>query len=211
MPITSWYDHLDEIMEDIETLRDLATPRFPQTHVEVTPAPPEPVDALERMHKRVSTHLFLSMAGVDDDNTANFADGHVACVAHVYSRDGHTAKHGEKIERNRLAATICEQLHVILRDPAQYMIDAPTGREWQVGRGDDIRIRNLSFRGGKQSADAHGLAHWVVTWSAAMRSEPLSPDDLADLTRIDIDVSGAEFGGSNHDTDDDEETRVTYS
>ena len=208
MSDTSWYGHLDEVKTDLDAL--VTAGQFPKTHVEVTPAPPEPVDALKRMGRRTSTQVYLSIAGLADAGLANSPDATLACVAHVYTRDGHTAKHGSKIERNRLAAMIAEQIHVLLRDPTQYQIDAPGDRAWQMGRGDNIRVRNLSFAGGKSSADTNQLAHWVLTWDAVMRSEAMNPATLADLTRIDVVVAGTEFGGDDPDPLDDEQTRVVY-
>lgn len=209
----TWFAHLDEIKADWEIL--VAAGKMPKGTIEVTPAAPALVD-IKRMRSRDSTMVFLSLAGVDDQNEANFAMGGALCVAHVYTRDGHTAKHGQKYERNRLASMICEQIHVVLRDPTKYQIQAPTGRKWQMGRGESIKVRNLSFVGGpvksaNPSADAHDLAHWVVTWTAAMASEPMNPDTLEDLTSIYITAQGTELGGDNPDSGDDETTSVEYT
>jgi hypothetical protein len=211
----TWYAHLDEIKEDWDALATAG--KLPDCKVHVTPAPPEPHDALERIHRRASTVVFLSMAGADDNNEAAYPGGTMLCVAHIYSRDGHTSKHGQEYERNRLAALICEQLHIVLRDPTQYCIDAPSGRSWQVGRGADLRFRNYSFRsyrtvdGEPESPDTHGLAHWVMTWRPDFTSEPMSADVLNDLTSIYVTAKGDELGGDNPDSGDDETTSVEYS
>jgi len=208
--LLSWYSHLDEIKDDIDTL--IAASRFPQCTVEVLPAPPEGKDVL-RVSRKMLAQLFLSVSGVDDRNAATSPDADMRCVAHIYCRDGHTAQQGEKIERNRLAAAFCEQLHVVLRDPGQYQIDAPTGRTWQIGRGDNLRFRNLSYLASMdgRSPDENGLAHWAATWDAALMSEPMNPVTLEDLTRIDVELSGTELGGDNPDDGDNENTRVEYS
>lgn len=211
MPLTSWYDHLDEVAEDLAALRDAATPGYPEGQIEVTPAPPEPKDIL-RMSKRMLTQTFISASGFDEGSLASGSEGALRCVAHVYTRDGQTAQQGEVIERNRLAAIMCEQLHVTLRDMAQYQIDAPSGRDWQMGRGENLRTRNLSFANSMdgKSPDDYNLAHWVVQWEAAMRNEPMVSPVFVDLTRIDVDVIGDELGGDAPDTGDDQETRVTF-
>lgn len=210
--MTSWYAHLDELKTDIDALIDAS--KFPKCSVEVSPAPPDPKDK-KRMAAK-ATQVYLSLAGMNDSNVSNAPTGEFLAVAHVYTRDGHTAKHGAELERNRLAAMICEQLHVLLRDPTQYQVDAPSGRNMQMGRGQNVKARNLSFRGdstknGKSpSPDVMGLAHWVVTWQPVFESEAMNPDVLDDLTSIYFEVDGEKLGGDNPDPDDNEETRVTF-
>lgn len=209
--MTSWYSHLDKLKEALDAL--VVDSKFPLCTVTVVPAPPAVNDTRRLKGKR--WQVFLSLAGFDDDNEANYGTGGALTVAHIYVRDGKTAEHGAKIEKNRLAAMICEQLNFFLRDPTQYQVDAPVGRDFKMGRGENIRTRNLSFQGGdvkspNPSADAMGIAHWVVTWSAAMAAEQMGADVLDDLASIYYKASGDELGGDNPDSGDDEETRVTF-
>jgi hypothetical protein len=209
MALSSWFDHLDKLAAEFIALRAHASVKYPAGEIEVTPAPPTYAVASERMGRRMLTQTFISPAGVNDGNAANYPVGTLLTEVNIYSRDGHTAQHGEKIERNRLAALMCEQWHVWARDPAQYLLDAPTGRDQQVSRPEDFVCRNLSFVG-NPSPDEEGLAHWAITMAFTLQSEPMVALTFEDLTRIDVALDGSELGGDNPDAGDDEATRVTY-
>jgi len=205
--VASWYNHLDQMKADLDSL--ITAGRFPPCHIEVTPAAPELGD-LKRMHRKTRTQVFLSLAGGDDENEANSPGAGLLVVAHVYTRDGAAADHGAKIERNRLAAIVCEQLHVVLRDIHQYQFEDPD-RVWALGRGSGISWRNFSYRGSASNTpDEHSLAHWVMTWTAATQSEAMGQGELSDLTSLHYELDGAELGGDNPDIGDNENTSVEF-
>jgi hypothetical protein len=208
--LTSWYDHLDVLATALGVLRDAG--KLPECKIEVTPAPPLP-DDVARMSKRMLSQVFLSIGGMADQNqAANYPVGDLSLVASIYTRDGHTAEQGEKIERNRLAAIIAEQLHVLLRDPGAFQLDAPALRSIQMNNTSDrITALNLSYQGGEKAPDRHQLAYWSVQWQPRIQSEPMNPTSLADLAQITIAVSGAELGGDNPDAGDDLGTEVDFA
>ncbi len=207
--LTTWFDHVDSFGTELATMRDATPARLPSCHIERMPAPPSFSDVM-KISKKMRTQIFLSISGFDDDNIANYPIGRLGIEINVYSRDGHVADHGFKYERNELAALICEQLHVFLRDPSQYQLDEPTDREMQAGRSNGFTCRNLSFQG-NPSPDDEGLAHWSIVTGLQLQSEPMADLTFEDLTRIDIALSGAELvEGGTPDSDDDESTRVTF-
>lgn len=187
-----WYDRLDELQANLEAMQ--STSKFPDCHIAVEPGPAN-LEALKRMRRRAPA-VFLSIVSMGQGTQNYIPQGPMAIVADVYHEGGHAPR----VERNRAAAAICEQLHVAMLDPEKYH-----GTAKLMSRPRDFRVLNLSYSSG---ADEHKIAWWRATWVADVESQELSPETLADLNTIAIDAHGEKFGGANHDTDDDESTQV---
>jgi len=188
----TWFDRLDELKANIEALRDAG--KFPACFVSVMPGATTP-DDLKRYRQRTPA-VFISTPGLDGDSQQATATGTMPVMVDVYHEGS-----GPSDERNRAAAAICEQIHVLVMDPTAYH-----GAAGLMGRPTNFRAVNNAYFGG---VDTNKITWWRVSWEQQkVNSVPLNPDALADLNEIAIYASGAEFGGDDHDPADDESTLV---